>query len=101
MSAVESLLWACAAVSGVTTLALLLYLDFLLHALKQSSDLPASTPQLFGFGRGLSGVSQTVDLPLLYSRRYRDIDAHTRRFVPVVRVSLPLTSVLLLAAALA
>ena len=101
MPAASAVLWACAAVSGVTSIALLLYLDLRLHALKQSGDLPASTPRLFGIGGTFAGVWQTVDLPLLYSRRYRDIDTHTRRLVPIIRVTLPLTPVLVLAAALA
>lgn len=101
MPTVGLALWAALAVSVIVTLALLVYLDLRLHALKQSGDLPTSTPQLFGFAGGFAGVWQTVDLPLLYSRRYREIDRHTRRLVPVVRVTLPLIPVLLAAAVLA
>ena len=93
-------LWSALALSVTVTLALLVYLDLRLHALRQSGDLPASTPRLFGFARNFTGVWQTIDLPLLYSRHYREIDAHTRRLVPIVRVTLPLIPVLLLAAAL-
>jgi hypothetical protein len=96
-----AILWSALALGVVVTLGLLLYLDLRLHALKQSSDLPASTPQIFGFSGGFSGIWQTIDLPLLYSRRYREIDRHTRRFVPIVRVTLPLIPILLLAAVLA
>ncbi|MDP3801514.1 hypothetical protein [Brevundimonas sp.] len=92
-------LWSGLAVSGIVTISLLLYLEFRLHALKQSGDLPASTPSLFGFGGNFTGVWQTVDLPLLYSRHYREIDAHARQIVPIVRITLPLTPILLLAAA--
>lgn len=95
---INALLWSALALSGAATAALLVYLDLRLHALKQSGDLPASTPQLFGFAAGLSGAGQTIDLPLLYSRRYREIDGHTRALVPIVRVTLPLIPVLLLAA---
>jgi hypothetical protein len=98
---VSALLWLALALSGAATLALLVYLDLRINALKQSGDLPAATPQLFGFSRGLSAVGQTVDLPLLYSREYRTIDNHTRLLVPVIRVTLPLTPILLLAAAIA
>jgi hypothetical protein len=31
----------------------------------------------------------------LYSRRYREVDSHTRRLVPIIRVLLPLTPVLI------
>jgi hypothetical protein len=98
---VGTLLWSALALSGVATLALLMYLDLRLAALKQSGDIPASTQQLFGFSGGLSSVGQTIDLPLLYSRQYREIDGHTRALVPIVRVTLPLTPVLLLAAVIA
>ena len=98
MSAVSLALWAALAVSAIVTLALLVYLDLRLHALKQSGHLPQSTPRLFGFAGGFGGVWQTVDLPLLYSRRYRMIDWHTRRLVPLVRVTLPLIPLLLTAA---
>lgn len=91
-------LWAALAINSAATLALLIYLDLRLQALRQSGDLPASTPQLFGFSGGFAGVWQTLDLPLLYSRHYRETDAHTRRIVPIVRVTLPLIPVLLLAA---
>lgn len=101
MSAVGAVLWACAAASGATTLALLLYLDLRLHALKQSGDLPASTPQVFGFGANFMAVWQAINLALLYSRRYREIDAHTRRLAPVIWLTLPLTPILVLAAAFA
>ena len=94
-------LWATLVIDGVVTLALLVYLDLRLHALRRSGDLPASTPQLFGFSGGFAGVWQTLDLPLLYSRHYRETDGHTRRFVPIVRVTLPLIPVLLLAASVA
>ncbi|MFJ6025525.1 hypothetical protein ACIQC9_13120 [Brevundimonas sp. NPDC092305] len=93
--------WAALGLDVILTLILLLYLDLRLHALKQSGDLPASTPQLFGFGGNVLGAGQTIDLLELYSRRYREIDTHTRRFVPVVRVSLPLIPVLLGLAVLA
>ena len=95
---VSALLWSALALSGAATAALLVYLDLRLLALKHSGDLPASTPQLFGLAAGLSGAGQTIDLPLLYSRRYREIDGHTRAIVPIVRVTLPLIPVLLLAA---
>jgi len=98
---VSALLWSALALSGVATLALLLYLDLRLSALEQRGDLPGSTPRLFGFSGGLSSVGQTIDLPLLYSRRYREIDDHTRALVPIVRVTLPLTPALLLAAVIA
>ena len=101
MPGVGAILWSALALNVVVTLALLFYLDLRLPALKQSGDLPPSTPQLFGFSGGFAGVWQTIDLPLLYSRRYREIDLHTRRFVPIVRVTLPLIPILLLAAALA
>ena len=101
MPGLGAVLWSALALTGVLTLALLLYLDLRLHALKQGGVLPASTPQIFGISRGFSGVWQTIDLPLLYSRHYREIDPHTRRFVPIVRVSLPLIPILLLAAVLA
>ena len=101
MPDLSAILWSALAVSSVVTLALLLYLDLRLHALKQNGALPASTPQVFGVSGGFAGVWQTIDLPLLYSRRYRQIDPHTRRFVPIVRVTLPLIPILLLAAAFA
>lgn len=95
---VSALLWSALALSGAATVALLVYLDMRLNALKQTGDLPASTPQLFGFSGGLSSLGQTIDLPLLYSRRYREIDGHTRALVPIVRVTMPLIPVLLLVA---
>jgi len=95
------LLWSALALSGVATLALAMYLDLRIAALKQSGDLPSSTPRLFGFSGGLSSVGQTINLPLLYSRQYREIDGHTRALVPIVRMTLPLTPVLLLAAVIA
>jgi hypothetical protein len=98
---VGTLLWSALALSGVATLALLMYLDLRLAALKQSGDLPASTPRLFGCSGGLSSVGQTIDLQLLYSRQYREVDGHTRALVPIVRVTLPLTPVLLFAAVIA
>ena len=101
MPELGAILWSALALSVVVTLALLLYLDLRLHALKQSGDLPPSTPRLFGFSGGFAGVWQTVDLPLLYSRHYREIDPHTQRFVPIVRVTLLLIPILLLAAILA
>lgn len=98
MSYLGVFLWSALAISSVVTLALLVYLDLRLHALKQTGDLPASTPQLFGFAGGFAGVWQTVDLPLLYSRRYREVDGQTRRLVPIVRIALLLVPILLLAA---
>lgn len=99
MLELSAILWSALGLTCVATLALLLYLDLRLHALKQCGTLPASTPQLFGFAGGFAGVWQTVDLPLLYSRQYREIDGHTRRFVPIVRVTLLFVPILLLAAA--
>lgn len=101
MPELSQALWSALALAAVVTLALLIYLDLRLHALKQSGDLPSSTPQLFGFTGGISGVWQTIDLPLLYSRRYREIDRHTRRLVPIVRVTVPLIPVLLAASVFA
>lgn len=94
----EAGLWSVLAINVVLTFVLLGYLDLRLHALKQSRNLPSSTPQLFCFSGGFAGVWQTLDLALLYSRRYREIDRHTRLFVPIVRVTLPMIPVLLLAA---
>mgnify|MGYP003577961578 CR=1 FL=1 len=54
-----------------------------------------------GLGYGWSGPLKGIDLPLLYSRAYRTLDGHTRRTVPVVRITLPLSPVLLLASILA
>ena len=99
MLELSAILWSALGLTCVATLALLLYLDLRLHALKRCGALPASTPQLFGFAGGFAGVWQTVDLPLLYSRQYREIDGHTRRFVPIVRVTLLFVPILLLAAA--
>ena len=96
-----AVLWSALMVSVVVTLTLSVYLDLRLHALRQSGDLPRSTPQLFGFAGSPAGVWQTIDLPLLYSRRYREIDRHTRLLVPIVRVSLPMTPILLFAAVIA
>lgn len=101
MPGLSAILWSALALGSVVTLTLLLYLDLRLHALKQGGDLPPSTPQIFGFSGGFAGVWQTIDLPLLYSRHYRETDAHTRRLVPIVRVTLPLIPILLLAAAFA
>ncbi len=101
MPGLRPALWSALALGVIITAALLLYLDLRLHALKQSGDLPASTPQLFGFAGNFAGVWQTIDLPLLYSRHYREIDPHTRRLVPIVRVTLPLIPVLLAAAVVA
>ncbi|NJC40846.1 hypothetical protein GGQ87_001104 [Brevundimonas alba] len=101
MPGLGAILWSALALNAVVTLALLLYLDLRLHALKQSGDLPASTPRLFGLSRGFSSVGQTIDLPLLYSRRYRLTDRHTRLFVPILRVTLPLFPILLVLAVLA
>ena len=98
---VSALLWSGLALSGASTLALLVYLDLRLHALKQSGDLPVSTPQIFGLAGGLSTFGQTIDLPLLYSRRYRETDSHTRALVPIVRVTLALVPILWLAAVIA
>ena len=95
-----AVLWSALALCAVVTLTLLFYLDLRLHALKQSGDLPASTPRLFGFAGNFAGVWQTIDLPLLYSRHYREIDPHTRRFVPIVRITLPLVPILMVAASL-
>ena len=101
MPGLSAILWSALALCAVVTLALLVYLDLRLHALRRAGDLPASTPRLFGISWGFAGAWQTLDLPLLYSRHYREIDAHTRRFVPIVRITLPLVPVLLLAAAFA
>lgn len=98
---ISALLWSGLALSGAATLVLLVYLDLRINALKQSGALSASAPQLFGFSRGLSAVGQTIDLPILYSRRYREIDGHTRALAPIVRVTLPLTPILLVAAVIA
>lgn len=95
-----AVLLSALALSAVVTIALPVYLDARLHALKQSGDLPVSTPQLFGFSRSWAGWGQTINLPLLYSRRYREIDDHIRLFVPIVRITLPLIPLLFLAVGL-
>lgn len=74
---------------GMSAIFLALYLDLRIDALKRSGDLPGKTPQLFG------GMGQ-IDLGHLYSRRFREIDAHTRRLVPFIRIALPLAAALML-----
>ncbi len=94
-------MFAASAVGWTVTVVLIVYLDLRVHALRQTADLPATTPTLLGLGHGFSGPWKGIDLPVLYSRDYRTLDAHTRRFVPVVRVTLPLSPLLLMAAILA
>ena len=73
MLELSAILWSALGLTCVATLALLLYLDLRLYALKQCGALPASTPQLFGFAGGFAGVWQTVDLPLLHGPLGEDI----------------------------
>ncbi|MFC5344888.1 hypothetical protein ACETK8_02655 [Brevundimonas staleyi] len=75
--------------SWMVGLFLALYLDLRLHALKQSGDLPRA-PRLYGFGLSGIGIGLTLDFRRLYSREFREIDGHTRRLVPIIRIALPL-----------
>lgn len=77
-------------------LILLVYLSLRNDALRRSGDLPASTPEVFVLGFGPLGGGLNLDIGLLYSRQYREVDSHTRRFVPLIRVLLPLAPVLVL-----
>jgi hypothetical protein len=97
----DDILFAASAVGWTVTVVLIVYLDLRVHALRQTGDLPATTPDLLGLGYGFSGKWKAIDLPALYSRDYRTLDAHTRRVVPIVRITLPLSPLLLLAAILA
>lgn len=94
MSHWEVAAFLCGFTSWGVGLLLSLYIDLRIHALKQSGDLPPRTPQLFGFGSSGLGVGLTLNFRRLYSREFRQIDAHTRRLVPIVRVALPLGLVL-------
>jgi hypothetical protein len=78
-----------------SALCLLLYLSLRLDALKRSGDLPPSTPEIFTLGFRPWGGGMSLDFMELYSRRYREVDSHTRRLVPIIRVLLPLTPVLI------
>ncbi|SFS33112.1 hypothetical protein [Brevundimonas viscosa] len=93
----DDVLLAAAGVAWFVTVCLLAYLDLRVYALRQSGDLPPTAPDIVGLGYGFSGRWRGIDIPALYSRAYRMLDGHTRRIVPVVRVTLPLGPVLLLA----
>ena len=77
---------------------LLVYLSLRNDALRRSGGLPASTPEIFVLGSGPWGAGMNLDIALLYTRQYREMDGQTRRLVPLIRVLLPLTPVLILLA---
>lgn len=92
---VASLLWISALLCWALALCLIFYLSLRLDALKRSGDLPPSTPEIFTLGFRPWGGGMSIDIMELYSRRYREVDSHTRRLVPIIRLLLPLTPVLI------
>ena len=60
-----------------------LFLDLHVRALKQSGSLPKSTKTLFCW-------PMTIEVSVLYGREYVALDHTTRRWVPIVRVLLPM-----------
>ncbi|WP_420470193.1 hypothetical protein [Brevundimonas sp. FT23042] len=84
-----------ASVCWAIALCLIFYLSLRLDALKRSGNLPPSTPEIFTLGFRPWGGGMSINILELYSRRYREVDGHTRRFVPIIRVLLPLAPVLL------
>ncbi|MES2834728.1 MAG: hypothetical protein V4707_08485 [Pseudomonadota bacterium] len=64
-------------------MALAIYIDLNVRALKQSGALPPSSPVLF-YG------AMTIDITVLYGRAYRELNQDTRRVVPIIRVLIPL-----------
>ena len=79
-------------------LVLIAYLSLRIDSLRRSGDLPASTPEVFVLGSSPWGGGMSLNIGLLYSRQYRELDGHTRRLVPLIRVLLPLAPVLVLLA---
>ena len=75
-------------IAMMIALPLAIYLHLRIDALRRTGDLPADTPDLFGWGYGGLGPS----LSLLFSRSFREVDGHTRRLVPIVRLGLTIGS---------
>ena len=77
--------WICIAVSFL----LGAYLALRIHALVRSGDLPKETLKWFR-GRWSYNVfflGYGSDLKFLCSPKFRDIDSHTRRLTPIIRVA--------------
>ena len=64
-------------------IAVAIYLDLHVRALKRSGTLPKSTKTLL-YG------AMTLDVSVLYGREYVALDQTTRRLVPIVRVLVPM-----------
>lgn len=78
-----------AAVSMGISMLLIIYLELRVHALVQSGDLPEETLKFFQ--RRWSGGNYGYDLERLFSRRFKEVDSHARRLVPIVQIALVMT----------
>lgn len=85
-------LFFIAFIAMMIALPLAMYLYLRIDALRRTGDLPADTPDLFGWGYGGIGL----DFALLFSRSFREVDSHTRRLVPIIRVGLTIGTVAML-----